>query len=69
MTETTDPFDFMLNYTSPATTDHWTLVGKPLPWDYEMVTYKNLQSGEVVTLTKGSVVEGALLRLWRMHFN
>lgn len=63
---TVDPFDFMLDYTPPTTTDHWALIGGPLPWDYEAVTYKNLQ--EVVTLTKGSTVDGALLRLWRMHF-
>ena len=64
----TDPFDFMLDYTPPTTTEHWALIGEPLPWDYEAVTYKNLQSGEVVTLTKGSVVDGSLLKLWEMHF-
>ena len=65
---TADPFDFMLTYTPVTTTDHWALVGEPLSWGYQAVTYKNLWSGKVVTLTKDSVVEGSLLRLWEMHF-
>jgi hypothetical protein len=68
MTAITDPFDFMLNYAPVTTTDHWALVGRPLPWDYEAVTYRNLYSGEVVTVTKDSTVDGALRRLWEMHF-
>ena len=60
---TADPFDFMLDYTPPTTTDHWALIGGPLPWDYEAVTYKNLQSGEVVTLTK----DGSLPLQKRSH--
>ena len=59
MTDTVDPFDYMLDYREPttATADQWALVDSPRSdWTFTWVKYRDMKTGVSVVLYRDGIL-------------